>query len=93
VLRRPYLAIDLGTLLVALGVFLAWIRHRSGMGLTRGAVLAILAVELFLLVGPYRGSVFATWAVAQGAYTTLYAALALAQGVSLWDLWKGSRSR
>jgi hypothetical protein len=93
VLRGAYLAIQLGALLVALGVFLAWIRHRLGMGLTRGAVLAILAVELFLLLGPYRGSVFTSWAVAQGAYTTLYAALVLAQGVSLWDRWKGSRSR
>jgi hypothetical protein len=92
VLRKAYLAIHLGALAVALGVFLAWIRHRQAMGLTRGAVLAVLAVELFLLFGPYRGSVFTSWAVAQGAYVTLYAALSMAQGVSLWDQWKGSRS-
>lgn len=93
VLRRAYLGAQLAALAVAVGAGVTWAWRREAFGLTRGAVALIVGVELLLLFGAWRGNVFTTWDIVQGSYTTLYAGIAVLQGVSLWASSKGSTSR
>lgn len=92
VLRRAYLAAELAALLIAVGTFLMWAIRGEAVTVPHLATMMILSIDLATLLGPWRGNVFTSWPAAQVMYTTLYAALAILQGVSSWFLSRPSRS-
>lgn len=82
-LRKVYLAAELASLTVAVGVLGQWF-WREVPRLPHVIVACIIIIELAQLVaGPWRIGIFGAWTVAQVIYAVLYVALTIIQGVAL----------
>ncbi len=83
---RVYLAMQLASLVVASGSILTWIARKQPFTIPQQATFFIVGVELLMLVGPWRTSVFTRWDLANIAYAMLYAVLIYLQGRSPLNL-------
>jgi hypothetical protein len=90
-LRRYYLACELGALATALVSATAWWRRREAPALPAAAALLIAALDLAVLFGPYRVGLWTAWPFAQAVYVVLYLVLVTIQGGALWDSYRTSR--
>lgn len=89
-LARFYLAVELATLAVCVGLLAragaGWWRRRERPGLHHDVLAMIVAVELVSVAfGPWRYGIWARWDLAQWAQVALYGVLTLVQG-GAWAL-------
>jgi hypothetical protein len=85
-LRRAYLAINLACLLGSCGAFASFFQRREAPKLAHLAVMFMVAIELLsVFQGPWGRGLFDSYALAQAAYSVLYGALTIIQGVALWS--------
>src|SRR5262249_44324409 len=92
VLQRCYLAAELAALVVAIGCCVQFAWRQEPPRLPHGCTILIGCVEVAMIIGPYRKSVFASWDLAQIAYTILYVTLAVVLGGSLWGTSSSQKS-
>jgi hypothetical protein len=89
VLRRVYLAAELGAVVVVLASAAAAVRRRppARIDVTVAAVLAIAVVDgVKLAAGPFhRGDLFSSWGLVWPMHVVLYTAIAVMQGGAWWQ--------
>jgi hypothetical protein len=93
-LRKPYLAIQLGCLAIAVGAFLHWaVFRKTPPTVSRWIVALIVTTEVVsVAAGPWHLGLFVKWDLAQVVYAMLYSMLVLIQGGWLWAI-RNSPSR
>lgn len=84
-LRQAYLAAEIASVLLSLGILIQWGWRRESPTLVHLAAMMLLFGEAGVLYGAWQGDIFgAGWDMGPVMYSTVYAVLCAVQGVVLW---------
>lgn len=84
VLRRVYLGIELGAIVVATGWLITWASRRESPMLPHLVALLLLSTEFAVLIGPFVRDIFAGWAMGRVMYGLTYLVVLAISGGLLW---------